>query len=134
MTKLSKPEYLSKVAKLSKAETERILSRMSGKLPRQLGKDRLSQEEAIAIQLEIEDDQLQDWRKMVHYLREKETLKAAEKEAERIKAEANKNSKVEDKPKTDKKEKKSSKKQVLIADIAPKPAKSKKLKNKTATI
>jgi len=77
MTKVCKPEYLAKVAKLSKIETERLMSRMSGKLPRRLEKEKLSQEEALAIQLELEDEQLQEWRKMMAHIREKEAAKLA---------------------------------------------------------
>jgi hypothetical protein len=36
---------------------------MAGKLPKRLIKDKLSVDEAIAIQLEIEEEQLQEWRK-----------------------------------------------------------------------
>lgn len=60
--KAANPEYLAKVQSLHEAEIERLLSRMSGKLPKRLQKEKLSQEEAIALQLEIEDEQLQEWR------------------------------------------------------------------------
>jgi hypothetical protein len=36
---------------------------MSGKLPKRLQKEKLTREEALAIQLEVEDEQLQEWRK-----------------------------------------------------------------------
>ena len=55
--KISKPEYLEKALLLSAEEQERLLSRMTGKLPRRLEKDKLSVAEALAIQLEIEDEQ-----------------------------------------------------------------------------
>jgi hypothetical protein len=42
MTKISKPEYLAKVKLLTKEETERLLSRMGGKLDRRLEKNKLS--------------------------------------------------------------------------------------------
>jgi hypothetical protein len=77
--KTSKPEYLAQVQLLTDEETERLLSRMAGKLPRQLKKDKLSQEEALAIQLELEDEQLQEWRDKMHSLREKELARAMEK-------------------------------------------------------
>jgi hypothetical protein len=35
---------------------------MTGKLPRRLDKDKLSKEDAIALQLELEDEQLSEWR------------------------------------------------------------------------
>lgn len=64
MTKNSKPEYLAKVLKLAKEETERLYSRMPGKLSRRLEKGKLNSDEALAIQLEQEDEQLQEWRNM----------------------------------------------------------------------
>ena len=61
--KSCKPEYLEKVRALTEDERERLLSRMKGKLPRRLEKDKISSEEAIAIQMELEDEQLDEWRK-----------------------------------------------------------------------
>lgn len=79
MTKISKPDYLSKVKLLTKEETERLLSRMGNKLDRRLEKHKVSQEEALAMQLELEDAQLQEWRKMMRILKEKEKKKEKEK-------------------------------------------------------
>jgi hypothetical protein len=85
MTKESSPEYLAKVAQLSPEDTERLLSRMSGKLPRRLEKNKLTSEEALAIQLELEDEQLQEWREKMQSMRDKEAaktkVKVVEKEA-----------------------------------------------------
>jgi hypothetical protein len=75
MTKTVKPEYIAKVKKLTQEETERLLSRMGGKLDRRLEKRKVSQEEALAMQLELEDEQLQEWRKMMRILKEKEKAK-----------------------------------------------------------
>ena len=72
MTNTSKPNYLAKAKQLSKDETERLLSRMGGKLDRRLEKGKLSQQEALAKQLELEDEQLQEWRKVMHSLKKKE--------------------------------------------------------------
>jgi len=69
--KTSNPTYLEKVATLSADEQERLMSRMAGKLPRRLQKDKLTKEEALAIQLEIEDDQLQEWREKMHSINAK---------------------------------------------------------------
>ena len=44
---------------------------MSGKLPRRLEKDKLSKEDALAFQLEIEDEQLEEWREKMTKIREK---------------------------------------------------------------
>jgi hypothetical protein len=62
MTKSTKPNYLAKVKLLTKEETERLLSRMGSKLDRRLEKRKVSQEEALAKQMEWEDEQLQEWR------------------------------------------------------------------------
>jgi hypothetical protein len=83
MTKTIKPEYLAKVKLLTKEETERLLSRMGGKLDRRLEKRKVSQAEALARQLELEDQQLQEWRKMMRILKEKEEAKEAKKEAKK---------------------------------------------------
>jgi membrane protein involved in colicin uptake len=87
MTKTIKPDYLAKVKQLSKVETERLLSRMGGKLDRRLEKGKLSQQEALAKQLELEDEQLQEWRKVMHSLKKKEEAKEA-KNREKAKAPA----------------------------------------------
>src|SRR5665811_2211811 len=82
MTKNSKQNYLAKVKLLTKEETERLLSRMGGKLPRRLEKRKISQVEALAIQLELEDEQLHEWRKVMQSLKKKEEAKEAKKEAQ----------------------------------------------------
>lgn len=68
-------DYAEQVKKLSKTQKERILSRMTGKLPKRLEKDKLTEEEAIAIQLELEDEQLQEWKDKVASIRAKEKKK-----------------------------------------------------------
>lgn len=80
MPKISNPLYAEKVKKLSKIESERLLSRMSGKLPRRLEKDKLSRDEALALQMELEDEQLQEWRKMMATLNKKAESKDKPKE------------------------------------------------------
>ncbi|HEY7985386.1 MAG TPA: hypothetical protein VIE17_00545 [Methylophilaceae bacterium] len=54
--------YIEKAKKLSAKESERLLSRMGGKLRRRQDKDKVTNLEAIAIQLELEDEQLKEWR------------------------------------------------------------------------
>jgi len=88
MTKTSKPEYLAKVKQLTEEEIERLLSRMAGKLPRRLEKDKLSRDEALAIQLELEDEQLQEWREMMHLIKKKEEAKKEAKKKEKSKESA----------------------------------------------
>lgn len=76
--------YLEKAKKLEVEEQERLMSRMAGKLPKRLQKEKLTKEEAIAIQLELEDEQLHEWRGMMEELKaksQKAQMKAAEKVA-----------------------------------------------------
>ena len=90
------PEYLAQAQALSEAEQERVLSRMGGKLPKRLEKDKLSREEALAIQLELEDEQLQEWRERMHAIKaeskakEKQEKSGKEKKAVEAKAAADK--------------------------------------------
>ena len=94
MTKTGKPNYLAKVKKLPKEETERLLSRMGNKLDRRLEKGKLSQQQALAKQLELEDEQLQAWRKVMRSLKEKEEAKKAKEEAKVAKKEGKSASKT----------------------------------------
>jgi N-acyl-L-homoserine lactone synthetase len=55
-------KYLEKAKLLTDEESERLLSRMGSKLRRRQDKDKVSNLEAMAIQLEVEDAQLQEWR------------------------------------------------------------------------
>jgi hypothetical protein len=91
MTKVSE-EYLAKAKKLNKEEAERLLSRMTGKLPRRLEKDKLTKEEAMALQLELEDEQLQEWRKVMAEVKGKEEAKKKAKAPEQTKSSKSKSS------------------------------------------
>jgi hypothetical protein len=62
MRKEPSEAYLEKAKLLSKEETERLLSRMRSKLMRRLEDKKLSRQEVVAIQLEIEDEDLNEWR------------------------------------------------------------------------
>jgi len=64
-------KYLAIANSLPAKEAERVLSRMSGKLPRRLEKEKLTTLEAIAIQLELEDEQLDEWRDRMRTISEK---------------------------------------------------------------
>jgi hypothetical protein len=70
-----KDEYLSKAKRLTKIEAERLMSRMGGKMHRRLEKEGLSKEEILGIQLEIEDDQLLDWREKMVSIKKSEDKK-----------------------------------------------------------
>ena len=64
-------KYLEKVKALTEEESERLLSRMTGKLPKRLGKDKISLLDALAIQLELEDEQLEEWREKMRDITKK---------------------------------------------------------------
>jgi hypothetical protein len=81
MMKIGKPEYMQKAAALSHDEQQRILSRMTGKLPKRLIKEKLSVDEAIAIQLEIEEEQLEEWRKNWDKIRKQDSAKESKASA-----------------------------------------------------
>ena len=66
-----KKEYLEKAKTLSRNDAERLFSRMGGKLTRSLEDKRLSPLEVVALQLELEDEQLEEWRKKIGEIREK---------------------------------------------------------------
>ncbi len=72
--KIKSPDeiYLEQAKLLNEEDAERLLSRMEGKLPRRLQKDKLTRLEALAIQLEIEDDMLREWREHMAEIRAKE--------------------------------------------------------------
>ncbi|HEY8118402.1 MAG TPA: hypothetical protein VIE91_04120 [Methylophilaceae bacterium] len=74
------PKYIEMALKLSGPQKERLLSRMTGKLPKRLLKDKIDIDEAIAIQLEIEDEQLQEWRKQMQLIKNKSKKVAEEKD------------------------------------------------------
>lgn len=69
--KTANEEYIKKVKLLTKEETERLQSRMKDKLHRRLEDKKLNAIEAIAIQLEFEDEQLKEWRERVVEVRKK---------------------------------------------------------------
>lgn len=62
VSKIAIEEYQVKVKLLKEDEAERLLSRMSGKLPKRLDKDKLSRDDALALQMELEDERLNEWR------------------------------------------------------------------------
>lgn len=55
-------EYLLKAQKLTKKQAEQLYSRMGGKLERRLENQKIIPLEALAIQLEKEDEDLNEWR------------------------------------------------------------------------
>jgi len=60
--KKASEDYLEKAKKLSKEEVERLQSRMRDKLTRREEDKKLTLLEVLAIQLELDDEQLFEWR------------------------------------------------------------------------
>jgi hypothetical protein len=63
------PEWVEKAMLLSKEDAERILSRMRKKITRKLECEKLDPLSAVALQLQLEDEQLKEWRSKVAELR-----------------------------------------------------------------
>lgn len=60
--KYASEEYMEKAKNLSQEEVERLQSRMRSKLTRREEEKKLSLIEVLAIQLELDDEQLTEWR------------------------------------------------------------------------
>lgn len=106
MSKISKHYYLAKAKLLTMEETERLLSRIMGsKLERRLEKNKLSELDALARQLELEDQQLQEWRKIMLDLKAKDEAKKAAKAKSASKAKSPAKAKTPTKAKVVKKAK-----------------------------
>lgn len=71
MRKIPSEEYLDKAKLLTREETERLLARMRSKLMRRLEDKKLSELEFVAIQLEVEDEELIEWREKMEQIRKK---------------------------------------------------------------
>ena len=74
--KLTSPHYLEKAASLSRDEAERLFSRMRGKLARRFENDKIDALEAVALQLQIEDEDLNEWRQRWEELSKREAGRA----------------------------------------------------------
>lgn len=70
-TKSAEAQYIEKAKQLSKEEAERVFSRMRGRLMRRLGDKKLTPLDAVAIQLELEDEDLAAWRERLAEIRTK---------------------------------------------------------------
>lgn len=75
MRKTPSDEYLEKARLLSKEDTERLLSRTRSKLMRRLESEEMTALEVVAMQLEIEDEDLNEWRAKTSDLRKKAKAK-----------------------------------------------------------
>ncbi len=70
--KSASPEYLEKAAALSREEAERLFSRMRGKLARRIEHEKIDSLDAIALQLQLEDEELNEWRQRWEELSQRE--------------------------------------------------------------
>lgn len=64
-------EYLEKAKLLTREDAERLQARMRGKFSRRLEDRKLSPIEAIALQLQFEDEELAEWREKIATIRGK---------------------------------------------------------------
>ena len=76
MKKIPSDEYLEKARLLSGEETERLLSRMRSKLKHRLEDKKMNALEAVAIQLEKEDEELNEWRAKMAEIRKQNKERA----------------------------------------------------------
>ena len=67
--KTPSPAYLEQAKLLSREDAERVFSRMRKKLSLNLQHEKLDPVDAVALQLELEDDQLKAWRENLADLR-----------------------------------------------------------------
>jgi hypothetical protein len=85
-------KYIEKAKKLDQDQVERLHSRMRNKLTRVTVDKKLTDLEALAIQLELEDEQLEEWREERRKLNEK-----LEKQEAKLKAKQAEKEKEKDK-------------------------------------
>ena len=75
MKKMPTDEYLEKAKLLDEDASERLLSRARSKLVRKLDDRILTPLDVVALQLEIEDEDLNEWRKKVAEIKLAESKK-----------------------------------------------------------
>ena len=71
MKKTPAEAYVEKAKLLTEEETERLMSRMRTKLTRRLEDKKFSALEVVAIQLELEAEELNEWRNNMVEIRKK---------------------------------------------------------------
>ena len=77
-SKKANVSYLDKAENLTAEAAAALLSRLSGKLPKRLDKNKISLLDALAMQLEIEDEQLSEWRERMYAIQSSEATKSAQ--------------------------------------------------------
>ena len=75
MRKNPAEEYLEKAKLLTKEEAEHLLARMRRKLNRRMEDRTVAPLEAVALQLELEDEKLQEWRQRWAEITERDNKK-----------------------------------------------------------
>lgn len=75
MRKTPSDVYLEKAKNLNKEETERLLSRARSKLIRRLESEKMTALDVVALQLEIEDEDLSEWRAKMAEIRKRAKAK-----------------------------------------------------------
>lgn len=75
MKRTPRNEFIEKAKLLSREDAEQILARMRRKLNRKLEDNKLDPLEAVAIQLEIEEEELLEWRERWTELTDREAGK-----------------------------------------------------------
>lgn len=75
MRKTPSDVYLEKARNLNKEETERLLSRARSKLIRRLESEKMTALDVVALQLEIEDEDLSEWRAKMAEIRKRAKAK-----------------------------------------------------------
>ncbi len=75
MKKGPSDEYLEKAKLLNEEACERLLSRARSKLKRWLDDKKISMLEVVALQLEIEDEDLNEWRQRIAEIKSAEDKK-----------------------------------------------------------
>jgi len=68
-------EYLEKAKLLNDEDAERLLARMRGRFARRTEDNKLTTTEALALQLEYEDEGLTAWRERMAEIRKKQEMK-----------------------------------------------------------
>lgn len=68
-------QYIKKAEALTNDERDRLFARMRGKLSRRVEDKKLTALAAIAIQLEVEDIELAEWRERMKEIKHKEKSK-----------------------------------------------------------
>ena len=71
MKLIPKDEYLKQAQLLTNDDAERLMARMRGRFARRLEDKKLTALEALALQLELEDEWLLEWRTRMTEIRAK---------------------------------------------------------------